>query len=837
MNIKTLSDAVTIVEFLISHQGKSVEAAMKEAEVPVHLRKQLLTYFAPPLEITSPNIISDDTQKIPYCNPDTDSSQQYFGALRRFLIDVRQRPKSIVGTLEETSLELVRKLPKPDAVDQFKVKGLVVGYIQSGKTAAMAALIARAADEGYKLFIVLGGLWKDLRSQTQQRLDQEITGESDNSSDAPFVQHDAGMPRWARLTQSGIEGDFKAGTSNDLDPKTPKLAVIKKNMRIEKLLHWLEKTHASLKDLPAVIIDDESDQGSINTNYGKKDDDGEDIDPTATNRRIRMLLEALPKSVYIGFTATPFANVLIDASEEDLYPKDFIVSLPEPAGYFGPRKLFGLGMEPSDLSPDENEKPVLDVIRYVGEADLDQIDRALESGGAAPSILSEALMAFILSSCARLARGHDQAHFSMLVHPSQQTSPHRIFANAIKDELLLLRSAAARPVKFPDVMKRAEQMWKSDFQRVTKEQDDPDLTDLDFKNIWKFAKTLTESIEIKVLNIYSPDKLDYSGGWKRYVVVGGNKLSRGLTLEGLSVSLFTRDSSQYDTLLQMGRWFGYRPGYYDLTRIYVDKPMAERFAELARVEDELRADLRKYAQRPDPPTPLQLKPIIRSHPTMTVTSRIKMGAGRNISISFENTTQQTVAFPVDNKSLLRKNIDAGQGFISALPGQSQSISEEGMHIWKDIPASSVIDFLQAYEFSREARDVNRQNLVSYINRQNKCGELTHWDVVLPRGNPKQDLHTWIKGIFTRKIIRVPMTSKSIRVLSSPSDIKNWLGVTGRDPKDASHGCIMLYLIDRKSGMGGNEVFFEDASKAEDILGLVFIFPESKSHETIEYISQ
>ena len=732
----------------------------------------------------------------------------------------------------------MERLPKPDSAIEFQERGLVIGYIQSGKTATMSALIARAADEGYKFFIILGGLWKDLRAQTQRRLDQEITGESDDSSDGPFVQHDGNVLRWSRLTQSGPEGDFRAGTSTDFNPRTPKLAVIKKNKRIKNLMKWLEKTHVSLSELPAIIIDDEADHASIDTNYGKVGDDGEPLDPSETNRLIRDLLRMLPKCVYIGFTATPFANVLIDAdSDDDLYPRNFIATLPEPSRYFGPRKLFGLGMNPSDLSPDEMEKPVLDVIRDVDEGDLDQIDQVLKHGGNAPSLLSDTLLAFILSSCARLARGHEKSHFSMLVHPSQQTNPQRIFADAIEEELTLFKQAAVRPARFPDVINRARKLWESDFQRVTREQADKDLVEYDFDTIWKFAKQLTESIEIKVLNYRSSDKLEYTGTPKRYIVVGGNKLSRGLTLEGLSISLFTRDANQYDTLLQMGRWFGYRPQYYDLTRIYVDKQMAERFAELARVEDELRADLRKYAQQPNPPTPEQLKPKIRNHPTMVVTSRYKMGAGRPISISFQNTTQQTVVFPVDDKSLLTSNINAAHAFVKGLPVKTQSESQEGMHIWEKVDASLIIEFLEAYVFSREARDVNRQNLVSYIKRQINKGELTTWDVVLPKGSGKQEVHRWTKDIFTRKILRSPMTTRSIRVLSDPNDKTKWQALTGRDLKDPRHGCIMLYLVDKESGLKNVKKFFNKPEDAEDILGLYLIFPESKSNETIEYISQ
>ncbi|TSC58772.1 MAG: Z1 domain-containing protein [Candidatus Peregrinibacteria bacterium Greene0416_19] len=837
--IKTLSDAVTLVEFIVSKQGKSVEEAMQEAEVPLHLRDHVLKYFSPPLQITPPDLITDTIQRIPRCNPDIDSMQQYFGTFQRFLIDTRRWPKSTVGTLAETSLDLIKQLPKPDAAESFKAYGLVLGYIQSGKTANMAALIARAADEGYKLFIVLAGLWKDLRAQTQRRFDQEITGRSDDPADEPCVQHDSNMAPWARLTQSGLNGDF-SDMPNNLDARSPHLAVIKKNKRIESLMEWLERCPVPLKDLPAIIIDDEADQGSINTNYGRTDDDGESIDPSATNRRIRELIQKLPKCVYIGFTATPFANVLIDAEEDDLYPRDFIATLPEPPGYFGPRKLFGLGMDPSDLSPHDKHGSPLDVIHKVEDTQMDEIDDVLENGGDdCPEVLSEALIAFLLSSCARLARGHDQAHFSMLIHPSQRTAPHRIVATVISKELELLKAAAIRPAKFPDLLARARKMWEFDFARVTSEQEDTELADynFDFEKVWKFAKSITESIEVKVLNNYSEDTLDYTGHPKRYIVIGGNRLSRGLTLEGLSVSVFTRMANQYDTLLQMGRWFGYRPKYYDLTRIYVGKEMGDRFAELARVEDELRADLRKYAQKPDPPTPLQLKPIIRTHPTMAVTSRLKMGAGRPVTISFQNTIQQTVSFPVDNKALLRKNLDAARGFVSKLGNAWHSGSDEGIHIWKDLPCTGVIEFLNAYEFSREAHDVNRQNLVNYIKRQNDQNELILWDIVLPLGNPKLEPFSWSTKYLTHKIVRTPMTIQSIKVLSSPSDIEYWREKTGRDSKDPLQGCLILYMIDKESGSEKDMKFFHDPNNAEDILGLVIIFPESKSDATIEYISQ
>lgn len=838
MNIKTLCDAVLIVEFIRAHQGKSVEEAIELAAVPMHLREQLKGYFAPPLDIIAPDQILNKQENLPKCDPQHDSSQQYYGALEKYLIDVKGRPKSTVGSLAESSLQTIRRFPKPNGADAFQVRGLVLGHIQSGKTANMAALIARAADEGYKLIIVLGGFWKDLRSQTQTRLDQEITGYSDEPAEGPYVVHDSGLPKWVRLTGSGLDRDFTPGP-NDLNPSTPKLAVIKKNQKIEHLTNWLKKSPVPLSDLPALIIDDEADQGSIDTNYGKTDDDGEPIDPSATNRRIRALLKALPKSVYVGYTATPFANVLIDSNaDDDLYPRDFIISLPEPAGYFGPRRLFGLGLDPSDLSPAAQEKPALNVIRHVKDEDLQQIDSALaRQSNECPDVLQKALISFLLSCCGRMARGQEKNHFSMLVHPSPKTDPHRIFASAIEIELNLLKNAASFPKKFPNVMSQAREMWEKDFMHVTVEQKDATMPVQDFEIVWKFAKSVLEETEIKVLNIHSDDRLDYTGSPKRYIVVGGNKLSRGLTLEGLSVSVFTRSANQYDTLLQMGRWFGYRPGYADLTRIYVDPDMADRFAELARVEDELRADLRKYAQEPDPPTPMDLKPIIRSHPTLAITARSKMGAGKPMNLSFQNTMSETISFPVARKDYLEKNINATKALIATLSETAMRDTLKGTFLWRDIPASKILDYIGSYEFSKDARDVNRINLMNYISRQNTKGELTHWDVILPHGNKENEPYTWSQDVITHKIRRSPLTPSSIRQLKSPSDINFWRTNSGRDEKDPKYGALVLYLVDKKSESESGLKFAMEGPNSEDLLGMVLVFPESKSNATIEYVSQ
>lgn len=837
----TFTDYKAIVEFLVNSRKMKPEDAIRDAKVPVHLIEQMRSYLGGPVEIQRATILVDSRQKLPRCTPLPDDRQPYFAGLQNFLLNHRRWDRNTVENLGATSAELVSRLPRPASRD-FRCRGLVVGYIQSGKTASMAALIARAADQGYKFVVVFSGLYRDLRAQTQTRFDQEITGLSDNPDERPAVEHDPGTPKWGRLTKSGLVGDFEHGTLalDILDPKIPKLAVVKKNVKVlERFIAWLKNSHVNLSDLPALIIDDESDLASINTNYGKVDDDGDPIDPSKTNRRIRELLALFPKAAYVGFTATPFANVLIDAAEDkDLYPKDFIAVLPEPNGYLGPRQLFGLGMQPSDLSPD-NIKPVLDAIRYISQEQQQEMDRAAAQGGACPELLSESLLAYVLSSCARIQRGQSEKHFSMLVHSSHQTADHNSIAGVVRSEIEFLKVALRRPAQFEALTKSARTLWQNDFTRVTKSTPECKKLAVDFASVWRFAKNVVDSIEVKVLNYSSQDLLDYSSTVpRRYIIIGGNRLSRGLTLEGLSVSVFLRDANTYDTLLQMGRWFGFRPGYHDLTRIYVEAPMADQFAALARIEDDLRADLKKYAQEPDPPTPLEVLPRIRVHPIMAVTSPMKMGAANRVDIiSFQGKISQTVSFPLDEPADLLENQRVLGEWLRSLGNPGKSISKDGMHFWKDLSAEKVLELIRAYKFSKNAPDVNSYYLSTYIASQNRNKELIKWDIVIPKGNPKNNLYSWTSNLASRMVDRTIVTPKSIGALVDNGHIREWEKELRRDPKNAALGSLFLYPIDGKSLVRSGRPKLTDASKLPDTIGLVFNFPNSKSTQPAQYISQ
>lgn len=840
-----LSEHLHAVNMLVKKMGMSLEEAFRTAEVPPHQVEEIKKILAEPtVTFTPPDIIEIGAAErgLPYCVDLGTGPQPYIAALRNYLLNERKRQPRVVEAILQNSEELVKRLPKPDGSSNFQCRGLVVGHIQSGKTANMAGLIARAADQGYRLFVILAGIGDDLRAQTQRRMDQEITGDSDNrENDGPFVSHDPTALRWVRLTNSGLEGEFKRGTNPDYSTHTLKLAVIKKHPSvIRKFTQYLKEAPVSLGDQPALIIDDEADQASIDTNYGLTDEDGTPLDPTSTNKRIRDLLLALPKCSYVGFTATPFANVLIDKDEEqDLYPRDFIFSLPEPEGYLGPRFLFGLGMDSSDISPEQVESPRLDVIRHIPP---EQVDLITHPAGAPPNVITEGILAFVLSSCGRLARGQTRDHFSMLIHTTGRTGEQNDCYEAVNEEFIRIKEMVLKPKYFPNLLPMVKNLWEQDFERVSRTDPEANGKVSNFETIWKFAGSIVESIQVIVLNSTpfskTQFKLEYnSQERKRYIVIGGNRLSRGLTLEGLSVSVFARNAPQYDTLLQMGRWFGYRPGYRDLTRLYVEEQLADSFADLARIELELRNDLAKYAEMRDPPiTPLDLMPKIRLHPDMAITARNKLGAGGKVVFDFQGTTRQTVNFPVESKQALQGNLDLGRGWITSLGKPTISAGVDETHFWKDIQAEKVVDFLRKYTFGNKARDVKSKELCSYITRKNDHNELVVWDVIIPAVDSKiEPPLAWNTNVLSRKVVRSRVNPYSIGVLYSKSDIKEWRDVLKRED-EPQRGAIFLYVIDKNSEEG-NPLCKDYPRITEDILGIVFSFPHSHATLPTEYFGQ
>ena len=493
-----------------------------------------------------------------YAGPAPES--RHWPALKGFLQNGKGWDHESVESIDSCSSEIVSLLANP-VRDQFHCRGLVVGYVQSGKTANMTAVIAKAVDAGYNLVVLLGGMTNKLRAQTQRRIEEDVVS-----------RH---RPLWQLYTTADDDGDFSIPANGQFTLPRPgfaQLAVMKKEKsRLEAFLKTLMRTTPHVvRSLKALVIDDECDQASVNAA-------AEEYDITAINEAIRKMLRALPAASYAGYTATPFANVFINPFPhnhdelDDLYPEDFITSLPRPDGYFGAREVFGF--DPEDAQDESSDSEGHDMVRVIPpeEVVLLRPSGTREREAFYPELTDElerALLWFLLSCAVRRRRGQGENHMTMLVHASQYVIQHERMDEVIRKWLDDNRADIASGTG--GVWQRLEDVWEAETGRVPLEA--AEETDLQAKSLLPWLEEAIDAVQVVVENSVSEERLDYTEEAKTYIVVGGSVLARGLTLEGLTVSFFLRTSRQYDTLLQMGRWFGFRHGYEDLPTLVNRRP-------------------------------------------------------------------------------------------------------------------------------------------------------------------------------------------------------------------------------------------------------------------------
>lgn len=623
-----------------------------------------------------------------------------------------------VKAIDRASDEVVSLLENPKQT-KFSCRGMVVGYVQSGKTANMTAVIAKALDAGYDTIIVLAGLTNKLRYQTQLRMYEDLV-----------CRHPL---RWQVLTPNDPERDFRAppqgGFLSHLDKA--QLAVIKKNVSpLQELKEAIERTlPAVLERLRILIIDDECDQASVNSARGE-------LDMTAINLRIRELLSLLPAATYVGYTATPFANVLINPypqegqALDDIYPRDFITALPRPERYFGTEKLFG--RIPLDAGNPLPEDEGLDMIRLVPPEDEAKLqpasrDKEVFQPVMAPS-LEMAIMYFLACCAVRVARGDADKHMTMLVHTSAFVSIHERMASLIQGWVEVNRKELVD--RTSSLGKRLEGIYLGEINKLT--DTFPDASRIDAPQVFEHLPSVLKDLEFPVENGSSKDRIDYTGKPRKYIVVGGSILARGLTLEGLMVSYFLRTANQYDTLLQMGRWFGYRPRYEDLPRIWMPQELKLRFRALARVEQEIRDDIDQY--RIQKLTPMQIAVRIRAIPGMAITAATKMRAARRCAVSYWGTHRQTFRFAHANGDLLRGNWDAAAELVSrsdALGLRDHDARLGARKLWRGVPLSSIQRFLAVYKVHPTHADLGADMLGPFLSSGDSRLQVWNVGVVEP----------------------------------------------------------------------------------------------------------
>jgi hypothetical protein len=800
-------------------------------------------------------------------------------ALKNFLEIEKDLAPERVAALDASSDAVLFSLGDPllplPGGGSRKFAGLVVGYVQSGKTANYTAVAAKAIDAGFKLVIVLSGVHNSLRRQTQMRMNDElglIASQPGRPTAADFAPQ--GIASLSTLTSEMLSnGDFAyMHVSPEIALGVGAICVTKKNVAVlKKLRKWLGDNVG----VPVLIIDDEADQASIDGRSGRAEDFDEDRDPTAINLQIRSLINSCSEYVaYVGYTATPYANVFINKEayhtrfENDLYPKDFIISLPKPPGYMGPEEFFG----PNLTGENENFSSVSErVLEIVPEHEIELVKKFVKDPFGPvvfPQSLIRAVKDFILGTAAKRRLEGKVSPTSFLAHTTHLQAQQAALGEALEKLVVELHQ------DWRYNKDSVKSQWKSDWDSMQKGMLGKEYS-CDFEELVPHLDTLLGqfgSISVRTLNFKSPDELDYEAEPNLCaIVVGGNKLSRGLTLEGLIVSYFMRQSKQpkADTLTQMGRFFGYRGHLVDITKVYTSHKLMLEFQDISYMESSLRQDIERYARSGK--TPEDIAPRVMRRSGLLPTAH--MGAAKEHGITYSGDLVQTTSFEIGEETN-QHNLDLAREFIQRVDGISARealIPQSGVPtklLWRDIASSEVINFLEKFKTVSSARRANAANIVRYIDDSTKDplgAELTKWNIAVVGRNKKEELGEESFGL-DMKIGRISRSldkgnATSIGTLITPlSDdfskgdelidfTKQMLeeaeacrkegstaGEAAREARDPDQGLLLLYPlspfeITPTVPEEGRKPLGEAINFADTIVGIAVVFPHSNLDHT------
>jgi len=785
----------------------------------------------------------------------------------------------VIGEIERATLKILKRLSN-DTTTMLPIKGLVIGNVQSGKTANMAALMAMAADCGWNMFIVLSGTVENLRNQTQKRLFNDL--------------NQFGNLNWAgleHLAKNMPLGQRAQDLHFDRTNKQRYFTVCLKNPgRLRGLIQWLQVDQNKQRQMKILVIDDEADQAGINT---------ANID-SATIRTINRLIRDLVNGRneqsqkidtkyqamnYIGYTATPYANILNEAGEDSLYPRNFIATLSVSMEYFGPQQIFGIDGCETYFSG-------MNIINDITDKDLERI-RDIHDGNIIeiPKPLQNAICWFACGvACLRLW-GYKKP-ISMLIHTSQITDHHKNIAQAVKQWL--------SSENVDDIIIKCKEVWDSQTSRFTFEKfresyPQYDRKDIDinkyptFQNISDQLYTLFEH-EVTNIPLDENGTLTYHAGIHMcvdncknngvneegmfvrlaypesdkmpqqapaFIVIGGATLSRGLTLEGLISTFFLRSVSQADTLMQMGRWFGYRRGYELLPRLWLTEKTQRQFKFLAELDQELRDEIHEMDTLGK--SPAHYGPRVKNSPKASfikITAKNRMQQAKATDMNFSGAFNQTYLFDND-LDLLKNNIDATEKFITLLgrPEDRKSCNNHaaGNLVWRNIQFSLVANFLKQFRFNERLNVFNDiDSIINWIEKATKDGKLEKWNIVLA-GNKYSTGSIW--KLPFGKVNNVKRSKKknknesdtviNIGVLSDPQDIIADVDIDGQ-PKEVVDKILhfkskyakeirslaglsaipqlLIYRIDKNSQPSNKESDREPLGTVEDIIGLCINIP-------------
>ncbi len=790
MNSDDAAHVISIVSQRLMRRKDKMDGILPEGCIEAELDRELSTeeydvdrdYILAQLESNFATLIgfasclqSDEAKDLPdapwvrLALSDGNLQWRFWARYRQYLLG-NGWPAPVVSRLDQTTTEILDSMMPPATAGSWDQRGLVVGHVQSGKTANYSGLICKAVDAGYKVIVVLAGAHNNLRTQTQIRLEEGFLGYSTIDEDLdrrettgvglispPHIIPDT-------ITTRGDNGDFKTSVAKNfaINPGgNPLLFVVKKNTTVLKNLHnWVRDVARTqgqrlIPAVPLLVIDDESDYASVDTNkqeYDFNNTPDPEHDPTAINRWIRLILRSFEQSVYIGYTATPFANIFIHekaASEEhgeDLFPRSFIFSLPVPSNYIGPTQMFGSREDGSEGLPifrTVSDHAASDSLREREGWIPPRHDKthvpAYDGQRTIPPSLKTALRSFLLGTAARKARGQVQSHNSMLIHVTRFVDVQSRVREQVEEEFFSLRDR----ILYGDgdrapLLDELKHLWLSDFVPTSKAIDAEDCREVRWDEVRARLADTVNSITVKAINGSSGDILEYERHARAnqpfdVIAIGGDKLSRGLTLEGLTVSYFLRHSKMYDTLMQMGRWFGYRPGYVDMCRVYTTQDLQTWFRHISLAAEELREDFQQMVVSGC--TPRQFGHRVQNHPQMMVTSPNKMRYTERRTTSFDGCISETILFRRDPE-VVQANMGALRALVAGLEADRDAGTVTGADkklLWESVGHSRITAFLKAYHGHPAITKARPEYLRKYIEQQALRECLTNWTVYIDQG--------------------------------------------------------------------------------------------------------
>ncbi|MCH3917987.1 MAG: Z1 domain-containing protein [Spirochaetia bacterium] len=745
------------------------------------------------------------------------------------------RPTDITSIDKSTS-EILSLLENPSRPDCWNRRGLVVGNVQSGKTANYIGLICKAADVGYRVIIVLAGLTNSLREQTQIRLEEGFLGYSTDGFDTDDTIKVIGVgkenpvdrdhtPQY--VTIRGDHGDFnrKIAKNMGIASHQPLLLVVKKNVSVlGSLLKWLKRNYITdcekdtnrpvCSDSPLLMIDDESDSASVDTGEGAIDEEGEpnsEYNPKRINSLIRQLLYFFTKSAYVGYTATPFANIFIHEKGTtkkegpDLFPQSFIVPLEHNDVYFGPEKLLGTHNE---RTGERNNSLIAPIVRNINDTytlnvprgsleyqkkdwlplghKSDWVPNKQNTVSGLPKSLEDAILSFYLVCTQRYLRGQGNKHCSMLIHVSRYQKVQKEILTVVSnfDNYCKIRLINNDGDGLIELLNRLQTIWEEDFVKnwiqYNQELGAETSSIASWKQIQQNLPLVMGNIaNPKLLNGNSSDVLDYEKEKDRglkVIALGGDKFSRGLTLEGLTISYFIRTSNTFDTLMQMGRWFGYRPQYLDLCRIYTTNDLIDSYCKITDATQELQEEFAILFDATGKGTPKEYGLKVRNYSKLRATSTAKAKHTYNLEVDFEGKMIQTILFSSD-KEKQNHNWEITKQFIQTLPNNPEinpcrDFRKWNAALWRNIPLEKVATFLKNYQLHPNSVAINPLAILKFLKDSEKSGFTNLWNIaiigVADQTRKETNLFPGIK--FSRRTLDNPKEDTlSIKVLTNSWD--------------------------------------------------------------------